>query len=434
MDLKTIRSVFIGVFCLVLVSAGSVSGAGFALIEQGVSGLGNAFAGGAAAAEDATTIFYNPAGMTRIPTQFTAAANIIKPTFTFRNEGSTHSTGTALIGNYGGDAGVTKLVPNIYYVKKTDKLALGIGINAPFGLATKYDNKWVGRYHAIESDLTNININPSVAYRFNEKFSVGGGINIGYVQATLTNAVDFGSIIVVAPQNADGFAKLQGDAWGAGWNLGLLYEFTKQTRVGAAYRSRIRYTLEGTAKFSNVPGALLALPNFKNDNISAHLTTPDSLSMSFFHSFNPRWSIMGDVTWTNWRTFDELRIRFNNGRTDSVVTTDWKQVFRYSLGATYAPNKAWTFRAGTAYDQAPVPSDRRRTARIPDSDRLWLALGAGYGFTDALKLNFAYVHLFIDDTKITKSTVDPEDNRRGGLLGTYSGSVNIISAELKWVF
>lgn len=425
---------FVGVFCMVLVSAGSVFGAGFALIEQGVSGLGNAFAGGAAAAEDATTVFFNPAGMTRIPTQFVAAANIIKPTFTFKNEGSTHSTGTALIGNYGGDAGVTKLVPNMYYVKKIDKLALGIGINAPFGLATKYDNRWVGRYHAIESDLSNININPSGAYRLNEKFSVGGGINIGYAHAKLSNAIDFGSIIVVAPQNADGFVKLQGDAWGMGWNLGILYEFSKQTRVGAAYRSKVRYTLEGTAKFSNVPGVLLALPNFKNDNISARLTTPDSLSMSFFHSFNPRWSIMGDVTWTNWGTFDELRIRFDNGRADSVVTTDWKQVFRYSLGTTFTPNKNWTFRAGTAYDQAPVPSNRRRTARIPDADRLWLALGAGYGFTDALTFNVAYVHLFIDNTKITKSTADPEDRLRGGLMGTYSGSVNIVSAELKWVF
>ncbi len=434
MDFKTIRSVLIGVFCLVLVSAGSASGAGFALIEQSVSGLGNAFAGGAAAAGDATTVFFNPAGMTRIPTQFVAAANIIVPNFTFKNEGSTHTTGAALIGNYGGDAGVAKLVPNLYYVKKIDRLAVGIGINAPFGLATKYDNRWVGRYHAIESDLTNININPSIAYRVNEKFSIGGGLNIGYVKAKLTNAVDFGTIIVVAPQNADGFAKLEGDAWGAGWNLGLLYEFTKQTRVGAAYRSKIRYTLEGTAKFSNVPGALAALPNFKNDDIRAHLTTPDSLSVSFFHSFNPKWSIMGDVTWTNWSTFDELRIRFDNGRSDSVVTTEWKEVFRYSLGATYTPNKAWTFRAGTAYDQAPVPSDRRRTARIPDADRLWLALGAGYGFTDALTFNIAYVHLFINDTKITKSTADPEDRLRGGLKGTYSGYVNIISAELKWVF
>jgi long-chain fatty acid transport protein len=433
MDFKMIRSVLIGVFCLVLVSAGSASGAGFALIEQSVSGLGNAFAGGAAAAEDATTIFYNPAGMTRIPTQLVAGAHLVVPSFTFKNEGSTHRTDAALIGNNGGDAGVASVVPNFYYVKKIDRFAVGIGINAPFGLATKYDNGWVGRYHAIESDLANVNINPSIAYRFNEQLSIGGGFNIGYARATLTNAVDFGSFIGLS-QKADGFVKLKGDAWGTGWNVGLLYEFTKQTRVGAAYRSKVRYTLEGDAKFSNVPGALSALPNFKNDGISARLTTPDSLSVSFFHSFNPKWSIMSDVTWTNWRTFDELRICFDNGRADSVVTTEWKDVFRYSLGATFTPNKAWTFRAGTAYDQAPVPSDRRRTARIPDADRLWLALGAGYGFTDALTFNIAYVHLFINDTKITKSTADPEDNRRGGLKGTYSGSVNIISTELRWVF
>ena len=434
MYVKGIRSVLIVVFCVVLVSAGSAFGAGFALIEQGVSGLGNAFAGGSAVAQDATTVFFNPAGMTRIPTQFVAAANLIVPSFTFKNEGSTHRTDSALRGSNGGDAGVTKVTPNLYYVKKiNNQFSAGIGINAPFGLATKYNNGWVGRYHAIESDLSNININPSVAYRFNEQFSIGGGLNVGYIKAKLTNAVDFGSFIGSA-QNADGFVKLEGDAWSAGWNVGLLYEFTKETRVGAAYRSKVRYTLEGDAKFSNVPALLSGSSNFKNDNISAHLVTPDSVSVSLFHSFNPQWSVMGDVTWTNWSTFDELRIRFNNGRADSVVTTEWKEVFRYSLGATYTPNKVWTFRAGTAFDQAPVPSDRRRTARIPDADRLWLALGAGYGFTDALTFNVAYVHLFINDTKITKSTADPEDNRRGGLKGTYSGAVNIMSAELKWVF
>lgn len=438
MTIRPIRSTLIFAFCALLLSAGTAHPAGFALIEQGVSGLGNAYAGGAAVAEDATTVFFNPAGMTRLPTQAMAATHVIMPSFEFENRGSTHVlqpiTGTPLLGGNGGDAGVTKVVPNLYFVRKADdRLSMGISINAPFGLATKYDRNWVGRYHAVESDLATLNVNPSLAYRFTDKLSIGGGLTVSYAKAKLTNSIDFGTITGVAPQRADGFAELEGDALGMGWNIGMLYEFSKDTRLGAAYRSKIRYTLEGDAKFSNVPAGLA--PIFRNSNISAHLTTPDSLSVSLFHNLNPRWAIMGDVTWTNWRTFNELRIKFNNpGQPHSVVTTEWKDVFRYSLGATYKATEKWTLRGGVAYDQAPIASEERRTPRVPDGDRKWLAFGGGYKFTNNAELNFGYVHLFISDTRISKSVTDPEDRIRGGLTGTYTGSVNIVSAEVKWVF
>lgn len=420
-------------FCSLLICSGTVLGAGFALIEQSVSGLGNAMAGGAASAEDATTVFFNPAGMTRIPSQAMGGFHVIIPNFSFSNQGSKNLVGAALRGDNGGDAGVTKIVPNIYVVHKiNDKITFGVGINSPFGLATEYNPGWVGRYYAIRSDLKTVNINPSIAYKFNEKFSFGGGLTASYASATLTNAVDFGALLL-APQSADGLAKLQGDAWGAGWNVGLLYQFTKDTRFGAAYRSKIRYTLEGDANFTGVPARLRANPNFQDDKINAHLTTPDTISASLYHSFNKKWAVMGDITWTNWRTFDELRIRFDNGRADTVVTTDWKDVFRYSIGATYTPTDAWTFRAGLAYDAAPISSNDRRTPRIPDGDRRWIALGAGYNFTKALTCNIAYVHLFINDTRINKSATG-EDRLRGALQGTYSGYVNIFSAELKWTY
>lgn len=436
-------SVFVALLSII-VPSGTAFASGFALIEQGVGGLGTAYAGGAAIAQDGTTIFFNPAGMTRIPSQVVTAVHVIIPSFKFKNEGSTHVAGAPLLGSNGGEAGVAKVAPNLYFVKKiSDQIAFGIGINSPFGLMTEYDRGWVGRYHAVKSDLMVLNVNPSLAYKFNEQFSIGAGLNISYVKAELTNAVDFGTIGFglpgLVPQGNDGFAELKGDAWGAGWNVGLLYEFTKSTRVGLSYRSKVSYKLKGDADFSGVPASFQAVPAlstlFKNCDIEARLTTPDSLSLSLYHSFNPKWAVMGDITWTNWRTFDELRIRFVNPyQPNSVVTTDWKDVLRFSLGATFTPTKAWTFRVGSAYDQAPIPSDQKITPRIPDNDRFWLACGAGYSFTDSLMVNVGYAHLFIGDTKINKSVLNPEDALRGGLRGKYKGHVDIISAELKWAF
>lgn len=225
--------------CIVFVFAGSASGAGFALIEQGVKGLGNAYAGGAASADDATTIFFNPAGMTRLDgNQVVAGVHLIMPYANFENEGSTHVSGAPLRGDDDGNGVNSKLVPNFYYSRKvSDRFSVGIGVNSPFGLATEYDKGWVGRYHAIKSDLLTININPSAAYKVTDKLSIGAGFNVQYLNAELSNAVDFGTIGFFSgipgllPQRNDGFANLEGDSWGVGFNVGLLYEFTANTRA-----------------------------------------------------------------------------------------------------------------------------------------------------------------------------------------------------------
>jgi long-chain fatty acid transport protein len=372
-------SVVLMVFCISLIVAGSAFGAGFALIEQSVSGLGNAYSGGAAGAEDATTVFYNPAGMTRLNNnQLIIGGHVIIPTVEFNNEGSTHVSGAPLTGDDGGDAGVTKVVPNFYYTRKlSDRFVIGLGINAPFGLATEYDDDWVGRYHAIESDLLSVNINPSFAYKVTDKLSIGAGVSAQYIDVKLTNAVDFGTIGFFAgapgllPQANDGSVELEGNSWGFGFNVGLLYEFTKNTRLGVAYRSAIDQDVDGEADFKNVPAALR--PTFKDDDVSADMTFPDSLSVSFFHQFNPQWAVMADFTWTDWRHFKELVVEFDDALPPSVTTENWQDSYRTSVGVTYTPDSSWIFRAGTAYDTSAVEDKQHRTPRIPDSDRIWAA-------------------------------------------------------------
>lgn len=426
--------------CAFIFHGSYAAAAGLAIMEQSVKGLGTAFAGGAASADDAATIFFNPAGLPLLPgSQAVAGMHFLFPSAKFKNQGSSHLTGQAMSGDEGGDAGSMIPVPNLYFSHRfNDRLSAGLGVFSPFGLSTTYDSTWIGRYHGIESDLFSLNINPTVAYRVTDKLSLGAGLNAQYLKAKLSNAIDFGTIFGAlgapgfAPQRNDGFVTFKGDSWAWGYNLGALYEFTNETRAGIAYRSRIEHTLGGEAQFVGVP-----FPNptgrFSNTGINADVTLPDSLSFSIRHKFSEEWAAMADITWTNWSTIDELRIRFDNpAESDAVTTVHWKDTFRYSLGAAYTPG-AWTFRGGVAYDQSPVPDAAHFTPRVPDNDRIWLAGGVGYKINDRISINTGYAHLFVEDPE-TRKTATGEDRFRGGLSGSYDCSVDIISAEISWEF
>lgn len=319
----------------------SALASGFAILEQSVRGLGNAFSG-SAAAEDASTIFFNPAGLTRLSGSSVIGAGFyIFPSALFQNSGSTIVTGASLTGGNGGDGGSNVFVPNLYAAWDiSDRIKLGLGINSPFGLKTEYDDDWVGRYYAVNSELLTININPTLAAKLTPNLSVGAGINLQYAEAELSNAIDFGLIgfsnrLRTRPQAADGFVELTGDDWSWGYNLGLLYEFTQRTRIGLAYRSSISHELEGNADFT-VPAAvapLTATGRFRDTGATTELNLPETVSLSGYHQLNPRLAVTSDITWTNWSRFEELRIKFDNPvEPDSVQPENWHDTFRYSLG------------------------------------------------------------------------------------------------------
>jgi long-chain fatty acid transport protein len=375
-----------------------VHAAGFALIEQNASGLGNAYAGQAAAATDASTIFFNPAGMTMLPDrQLVLAGHLIKPQAEF--------TGTSTLGGGdGGDAGGLALVPNAYYAfRLTPDVHLGIGMNAPFGLKTEYDQTWAGRTQAIKSEMKTVNLNPSIAWKASETLSLGAGVSLQYAEATLTSA------------SAAGLVTVKGDDVGWGFNLGALWHVNDSTRIGLAYRSEVDYTLEGTVTFSGLPAG--------NGPVTADTTLPDSASLSLFHKLNDRWDLLADVTWTGWSDFDELRIVRTSGVVVGLTPENWDDSFRYSVGVNYRLNDKLTLRGGLAFDETPV-SDTYRTARIPDEDRTWIAFGAQYRLSPKSVLDVGYAHLFVKDARIDK-TEGPVT-----LTGSYQASVDILSAQL----
>lgn len=380
--------------------------AGFALVEQSASGLGNAYAGQAAVAADASTIFFNPAGMTYLPDrQVVVAGHLIRPQAEF-----TGTVSPAIGGGNGGDAADWAVVPNAYFAYRlTPDVHLGLGVNSPFGLKTEYDPEWVGRYQAIKSEVETINVNPSVAFKLSDTLSLGAGLNIQWIEAVLTHRQPLG-----APPAPVPLVKIKGDDYGWGYNLGALWQATPATRIGLAYRSEVDYTLDGTSSTSDPSVGPL------NGPVTAEVTMPDSASLSLFHKLSSRWDLLADVTWTGWSDFDDLPIR---GAVNKTTPENWENILRYSLGATWHMSEKLSLRGGVAYDEAPV-SDLDRTPRIPDGARTWIAVGGQYRLSAQSVLDFGYAHLFVNDPGLQST-----DNGTT-LNGEYSSQVDILSAQI----
>jgi len=431
-----------GILLVIFVSVSSnATAAGFALVEQSGKGLGEAFAGGRTDTEDPSSLFYNPAAMAFMKkNSIGASVSAIDVSSKFKDDGSRTATGAPLTGGNGGDGGTLGLVPNLYYVQELmDRLKIGLTINAPFGLATKYDRDWKGRYHGVESDLSIIGISPSVAVEvLPELLSLGASVNIEYADAKLTNAIDFGTILMAGgttPQSLDGFADLNGDDWAVGYSLGLLCTVTPDTRIGISYRSKVDHELSGDVDFevpATARGMLdaMGMTNYFIDtDATAKLTLPESLSCGIYQRIGEYFALMGDVSWTNWRRFRELAVDFDSGQPDSVTEEYWEDTMAYRLGINYFASQELTLRAGTAYDEGAVKTEYR-TPRIPDNNRLWLTLGIGYAFTDDLRIDLGYAHLFISDGK-SDLTTEPA---AGYLLGKYETSIDIFSIEGSLLF
>ena len=406
---------------LILVSS-HVYSAGFQISEATVSGLGRAFAGAGVAGDDVSDMFYNPAGMFLAEgRQFQAGLSIIDSKSDF--------SGTATpLGGPEDDGGETGAVPNFYYVfPESGNLKYGIGITAPFGLATEYDSNWAGRYQAIKSELKTIDINPAIAYKVNDQFSIGAGISLQYAEAELTQARFLG------PGVPDGRSKVDGDNWDFGFNLGAMFSPSDSTRFGIGFRSKVSQKVEGDLNVTSPTGATLVAAGAE-----AEVDLPETVYLGAFHSLNEKVDLLASARWTNWSRFDELRIKFDNGLPDSVTPENWDDSWTLSIGTNYHLNNEWTLRAGYAHDESPVP-DEDRTARIPDSDRDWFTLGASYTPNPNFTVDLGYAHLSGDDATINESTVIAAPPAAPAVLastlvGEYDGSADIFGIQLQWRF
>jgi long-chain fatty acid transport protein len=403
---------------------GTVTGAvagGFAIGTQSGSGTGNAFAGGAAAADDASVAWFNPALMTLLPgKQIAAALHVLKPSFKFENQGSTLAFSCvsppfpACPGGEGGDGGDWAFVPNAFFTMVIDpSWSFGLALNAPFGLKTEYDNGWRGQLTALKSEVKSVNINPSVAYKASSAVSIGFGLSAQMLDAELTNSA-----------GPAGIAAVKADDIGYGYNLGLMIQASPSTRIGAHYRSKIKYDLEGDVTLSAAPAG--------NSDVRADLEVPASGSLSVFNTLG-NWELMADLTWTGWSSLKQLQVIRTSGplsgTTLSTLQFQWDNTWRYSVGANYRWSPQAKLRFGMAFDETPT-NDQFRTARLPDQDRTWVALGVQYKPSKAGTLDIGYAHEFIKDANINNTVTGVP----GALIGKFENKADIFSIQYSMSF
>lgn len=386
---------------LMMFGFASVAGAsGFAIQNQNGAGTGNAFAGAAAAAEDASTIYFNPAGMTYLPQghSISLGATLMQRSIKFEDTGTVSNSGLAALhagATNGGNAGGLALLPFGYWAYSlSPDLRIGVGISPTFGNRTEYDFEFVGRNAGFYADMEQININPSIAYKVNDKVSLGGGINFAH------NNTHFKQGFPLTALSANNYVDIEGRDWGIGYNLGAMFQVSPSTRIGVTYRSQIKFNLEG----DYLPHVQVPAASFTEREITGVLKTPASASLAVAQKLSDKWDMLGDFTWTDWSVVNNVDIMNKaTGAGIARLSYNFRDTWRVGFGANYQYNDAWKLKMGIAYDRSPVKSAQDRTMTLPDSDRFWLSFGAKYQLSKAASIDMGYAHIFFKNATTNRA-------------------------------
>lgn len=443
--------------------ASQAAATGFQIRENSVKALGRANSGTATAHGDPSVVYNNPAAMVNIDkTTFQADVTIIDLTADFDGGGTT-AAGTPLVGGDGGDPGDPTAVPAMAIVVPLrgafEGLTIGASLNAPFGLKTEYDADWVGRYNAIESDLKTIDLTLSAAVAITERFSAGFGLIYQRADVTLSNGIDFGTIMAgtgipgALPQGADGMVSVSGDDNAMGWVAGVQWRPVDALTIGFSHRSEIDHDLEGEASFdapasfrgaqevykllANNPALppaqraqLAGLGNgFVDSAVTAPLTTPSVDTFSVQYDFSERFRMMADVQRTDWHSLEAVTIDFENPfQATAVEAFDWEDTWLFAVGGEFDISDRFTLRAGIASDETPT-NDEARTPRLPDNDRMLYSLGMTWNVSEALSIDAAYTRIQIDDPAI-----DVLSSSNSRLVGGFEGHADLLGFAAQYRF
>lgn len=381
---------------------------GFQLSDHSITALGRSQAGYGIVGDDASAAFFNPAGLTLLnKKQIQGGAAFISAEGKFTNTGSTDA-------NTGDDFDGAKdtITPHNYFVLPlSERLRFAFAFNAPFGTHTDYDENFVGRFSGLETQIKTINLNPSLGYKINDAISVGFGINYQYFDATLSGAV--------SPAAPGSTLTIEGDSKKWGYNLGAMFSFADNSRLGISYRSKVEHDIRGTATFAGLGAADGSFA------ANADFTTPETTYLAYTKALSDQWRLSLGYRWTRWSRFQELNVLFPTATLvqNSEIITQWVDVKTVSIGADYTLNDKWTLRAGYAQDDTPVPDDTR-SVRTVDADRTWYSLGATYKKSEKLQFDFAYRYISFDN-----GPVDLAITRNNGAvaLGQLTGEYNDIN-------
>ncbi|ELV8693909.1 outer membrane protein transport protein [Vibrio fluvialis] len=404
--------------------------AGFQLAEYSATGLGRAYAGEAAIADNAGSQWRNPAMLTYLKgTQISAGALYVNPNVDVEGDvsfyGNTSSTSSS---DYANDA----VIPNFYISHQVnEKWALGLAFGTNYGMETELDSGFAASHFGDEAMVTTMEANANIAYQLTETVSIGGGIR--YVMGE-------GHFGAKSPAQTEalGLTKgttlkyMEGDDTSWGWQAGAAWQMTPNNRVGFAYKSEVDLKLSGSANmYVQSYGKVLS------DTGYMMLTLPATAELSTYHQLTDQFALHTSINWTDWSSFEKLQAELDTMGTVMVKEENWKDNYRFAVGATYQVDPKLALRGGVAYDTAAV-STKNRTITIPETDRIWLSVGAGYDVTEQLTLDAAFTYIFAKDADILESRGYDSDNsaeKVGGQFdGQMTGNVWIVGVQASYRF
>ncbi len=414
----------------------------FQLWEQDGASIGDYHAGRSAQARDASTAWYNPAGITRIKNQQIVVGDVAILT-DIRYKGTVRVNSIPRMPpNATAQGGSFSQVPNFHYVAPiNDIIGFGLSVVAPFGLKTEYGRDSSLRYAAVSTQIRVVDISPSIGLNLAKNFSVGLGLDWQRASAQFTQTA---GASLLGP-NSDTASSAKGRSYAYGFHTGLLYQFIPSTRVGLAYNSKVEHVLRGSSKlvgpvanYFNTKSTLKEFP-VVSTNASLALTLPAYTTLSLFHQLNPQWALKGTAVYTQWNVVRQVQIlnfaSIQNMAASNKVTvtipTSYRNTWNFAVGSEYAATDKFTFRSGVGFDESPIPS-KFRNVQIPDNKRYALALGGHYQATKKLGFDLGWTHLFFPSDIAIHPPEQAAGDQKVTTNGVVNGCADIFGAQLTW--
>lgn len=399
----------------------TVHGGGIELYEIATPDVGLASAGYAARAQDASTLFKNPAGMSLLPgSQFQGGAQLTYGNVEFSHDSSTSS----FLGNDNGGNAIGALpAAGLFFSQQlSERFAVGFGAFSYFGLVEKFDDNWVGRYYIQKSALLGMSLMPAMSFKATDWLSIGAGLNAmyGYMDTEV-------AIRTLAP--GDGQLKVKDETWGFGANAGVLIEPRQGTRIGLTYLSPVKLDFKDTPTFSNLGplgGAIFANP----PQLNLGLTVPQSVMLSGYHELNPKWALMANIGWQNWSQFGKVDVGVDSSNPSSLTKNlNYDDTWHGAIGAQFRASEKWQLSGGFAYDSSAV-SDANRTLSLPMGQAYRIGLGAQWQLSKKVNLGAAYEFMWCGDMPVVQDSA-----YRGRVSGGFNDSwFSFFTLNLNWIF
>ncbi|CAB1241546.1 TPA: outer membrane protein transport protein [Vibrio cholerae] len=424
--------------CAVAFGLASVStftqAAGFQLAEYSATGLGRAYAGEAAMADNASAQWRNPAMLTYLEgTQVSIGAIYVNPNVDVN--GTVQHTYLGQSQASAKDFAHDAIVPNLYLTHPlSEQIVLGFALGTNYGMETDLGTDFAGSHFGNQASVISKEANLNIAYQILPQLSIGGGIRYvmgdGHFGATAPAKNIVGQHPVThqpisVPQGTT-LKYMEGEDTSWGWQVGTAWQINEHHRLGFAYKSEVVMDFDGHAEGIIYGGQKPGMMS---------ITLPATAELASLHQLNEQWAIHASVNWTDWSTFQELTAVFSDGP-DKIKSENWEDNYRFALGTTYQYDQKITLRAGVAYDTSAV-NDKNRTATIPETDRTWVSIGGSYVATPQLTLDAGFTYIFAKDATVNEPR-DASDQAAAQVGGAFNadvtGNVWLIGVQANYRF